>query len=96
MDPRIEAILERSSEIEALLDDWGFSPSNPHIRARKKAEIVLWLENFKPSEISDAFRLLTKTQYKSARYWAAFPRDTGCTGGQFDKSKVFSAWQLSQ
>ncbi|HUP60778.1 MAG TPA: NACHT domain-containing protein [Thermoanaerobaculia bacterium] len=65
MDPRVESIGRHTGTIERILDEWGFAERNSPNRAAKQADVLFWLENFRPSEIDDAVLLLSKLQYKS-------------------------------
>jgi len=64
VDPRSDKINEHLSGIESVLDAWGFTQRSAALRSEKKSQIIFWLENFLPSEIDDAFLLLSKIQYK--------------------------------
>ena len=63
MDPIDKKINDRKGEIEIVLDEWGYSPSSFGIRDDKRKEIKRWLHNFQPSEVDDAFLVLSKIQY---------------------------------
>jgi len=63
MDLKAEKITARNTDVELLLDSWGFVKDSAP-RDHKKAQIKEWLSNFLTSEIDDAFFILSKIQYK--------------------------------
>ena len=65
MGPKQQLIAANLPRIEAALDSWGFRADPDPERSRKKADILSWLDNFKPSEIPDALLILDQIQYKS-------------------------------
>ncbi len=67
MDPIDKKINNRKDDIEEILDEWGFSPSSFGIRDDKRKEIIRWFHNFQPSEVDDAFLILSETQYHETK-----------------------------
>jgi hypothetical protein len=65
MGPKEQLIATNLARIEAALDSWGFRADPDPERSRKKADILSWLDNFRPSEIPDALLILDQIQYKS-------------------------------
>ena len=63
MDPKAEIIKANKKTFDLLLDEWGFV-KDTSLRDNKRGQIILWLNNFAPSEIEDAILLLSKIQYK--------------------------------
>jgi len=63
MDPKTKIIESKKESIEKALDEWGFVKQFP-TRDFKRSQIKKWLNNFKPSEIEDAIKLLESVQYK--------------------------------
>ena len=48
--------------IEEVLNNWGFVP-NSRERNIKLAEIIAWINNFRPSEIEYAIKIMENIQY---------------------------------
>jgi hypothetical protein len=54
---------QNKQKIETLLNEWGYACGDPSWYD-KKAAILRWLHNFKPSEVADAILLMEKIQYQ--------------------------------
>ena len=64
MTPHEEFIKANDKIISSVITTWGFSKQDIFFNERK-IQTIKWFDNFKPSELNNAFEIFKKVQYKT-------------------------------